>query len=280
MPTASRTCSTSRRRSGWSPTSTRCVARYRTGEPLAYVLGRWSFRHLDLAVDSRVLIPRPETEVVAGVAIELARADAAPGHRRRPRHRLGCDRAGARRRAAGRRRDGVADRRVAGRPRRRPGQPRRDRPPWRQRPHRRGLVVRRPAATASCSTSPSPTRPTSPTGRPTSTDPSGDWEPHEALFAGPDGLDDIRVLVVAAPGRVRPGGWLVLEIGADQGRPVERRCSTDAGFGDVAIRPDLPAATGSPSAACADRAASFARSGQHISRSGRRSRRAGCPPPG
>ena len=49
------------------------VARYRTGEPLAYVLGRWSFRHLDLAVDSRVLIPRPETEVVAGVAIDLAR---------------------------------------------------------------------------------------------------------------------------------------------------------------------------------------------------------------
>ena len=49
------------------------VARYCSGEPLAYVLGHWSFRHLDLAVDRRVLIPRPETEVVAGVAIELAR---------------------------------------------------------------------------------------------------------------------------------------------------------------------------------------------------------------
>jgi release factor glutamine methyltransferase len=32
------------------------------GEPLAYVLGRAGFRHLDLIVDSRVLIPRPETE--------------------------------------------------------------------------------------------------------------------------------------------------------------------------------------------------------------------------
>ena len=49
------------------------LARHRDGEPLAYVLGRWSFRHLDLAVDRRVLIPRPETEVVAGAAIDLAR---------------------------------------------------------------------------------------------------------------------------------------------------------------------------------------------------------------
>jgi release factor glutamine methyltransferase len=43
------------------------------GEPLQYVLGRWSFRELDLLVDSRVLIPRPETEVVAEVALAEAR---------------------------------------------------------------------------------------------------------------------------------------------------------------------------------------------------------------
>ena len=44
------------------------------GEPLQYVLGRWAFRHLDLYVDRRVLIPRPETEVVVEVALsELAR---------------------------------------------------------------------------------------------------------------------------------------------------------------------------------------------------------------
>ena len=35
------------------------VARVRTGEPLQYVLGHWSFRELDLMVDPRVLIPRP-----------------------------------------------------------------------------------------------------------------------------------------------------------------------------------------------------------------------------
>lgn len=42
------------------------------GEPLQYSLGTWSFRGLELLVDRRVLIPRPETEVVAEVAIEEA----------------------------------------------------------------------------------------------------------------------------------------------------------------------------------------------------------------
>lgn len=45
------------------------VARRRTGEPLQYVLGHWQFRSLDLLVDRRVLIPRPETEIVAEVAL-------------------------------------------------------------------------------------------------------------------------------------------------------------------------------------------------------------------
>ena len=48
------------------------------GEPLQYVLGTWAFRHLELAVDRRVLIPRPETEQVVEVALgELARITAA-----------------------------------------------------------------------------------------------------------------------------------------------------------------------------------------------------------
>ncbi len=42
------------------------------GEPLQYVLGRWDFLGLDLLVDRRVLVPRPETEVVAQVAIDEA----------------------------------------------------------------------------------------------------------------------------------------------------------------------------------------------------------------
>jgi release factor glutamine methyltransferase len=40
------------------------VARREAREPLAYVLGEWGFRRLTLRVDSRVLVPRPETEVV------------------------------------------------------------------------------------------------------------------------------------------------------------------------------------------------------------------------
>jgi release factor glutamine methyltransferase len=40
------------------------VGRRAAREPLAYVVGEWDFRRLTLAVDSRVLVPRPETEVV------------------------------------------------------------------------------------------------------------------------------------------------------------------------------------------------------------------------
>jgi len=54
------------------------VERRRAGEPLQYLLGRWSFRGLDLLVAPRVLIPRPETEVVAGVAIDEARRAGGP----------------------------------------------------------------------------------------------------------------------------------------------------------------------------------------------------------
>jgi len=45
------------------------VVRRVDGEPIQYVLGRWGFRTLDLLVDQRVLIPRPETEMVAGLAL-------------------------------------------------------------------------------------------------------------------------------------------------------------------------------------------------------------------
>ena len=47
------------------------TARRVNGEPLQYVIGSWNFRHLDLAVDPRALIPRPETEVVVGCAVDL-----------------------------------------------------------------------------------------------------------------------------------------------------------------------------------------------------------------
>jgi release factor glutamine methyltransferase len=40
-------------------------------EPVAYIVGRRGFRHLDLAVDPRVLVPRPETELLVEIGLEL-----------------------------------------------------------------------------------------------------------------------------------------------------------------------------------------------------------------
>jgi len=49
----------------------RLAARCGAGEPVQYVIGHWAFRSLELGLDPRVLIPRPETEVVAGTALEV-----------------------------------------------------------------------------------------------------------------------------------------------------------------------------------------------------------------
>ncbi len=43
-----------------------------SGVPLQYVMKRWAFRHLDVMVDERVLIPRSETEQVVQVALDIA----------------------------------------------------------------------------------------------------------------------------------------------------------------------------------------------------------------
>jgi release factor glutamine methyltransferase len=58
------------------------VERRLAGVPLQYVMGHWSFRSLDLVVDPRVLIPRPETEQV--VEIALAEFERAAGTRPAP----------------------------------------------------------------------------------------------------------------------------------------------------------------------------------------------------
>ncbi len=49
------------------------VDRRAAGEPVAYLTGRQWFRRLELAVDPRVLIPRPETELLVEVGLELPR---------------------------------------------------------------------------------------------------------------------------------------------------------------------------------------------------------------
>ena len=66
-----------------------------------------------------------------------------------------------------------------------------------------------------------------------------DYEPAEALFAGPDGLDVIRRLIPAAAPRLTPGGYLIFEIGAGQDAAVAQLISVTAGLKMVGLRNDL-----------------------------------------
>lgn len=213
------------------------LARYRSGEPLQYVLGRWSFRRLDLAVDRRVLIPRPETELVVETALDvlrhhgqpvtvadlgtgsgaigLALADELPLDGTTiwitdvDDDALAVARANLAGigRAARNVRVGVGSWFAA-----LPTQVRFD------------LIVSNPPYVARDS--------------PLLDASVLDWEPHQALFAGVDGLDAYRVIVPGARDRLRDGGHLVLEIGADQGRAVRALCE-EAEYTDVEVRHDL-----------------------------------------
>lgn len=64
------------------------------------------------------------------------------------------------------------------------------------------------------------------------------FEPADALAAGPDGLDAIRDIIARAPERLAGEGWLVLEHGADQGESV-RALMREAGFESVTTERDL-----------------------------------------
>lgn len=63
-------------------------------------------------------------------------------------------------------------------------------------------------------------------------------EPMSALASGSDGLDAIRQIAASAPAHLRPGGWLLLEHGWDQGEPI-RALLGHAGFVEVATEQDL-----------------------------------------
>lgn len=215
------------------------VARYRAGEPLQYVLGRWGFRYLDLAVDPRVLIPRPETEEVAGVAIDLAR-----GVWERRREVVVVDLgtgSGAIGLSAAHElplagttvwltdRDGdaldVARANLAGLGRRGGGVRLAEGAWFDALPVGvvADVIVSNPPYVA--------------VDDPDLERAVADWEPAAALFAGRDGLDDLRSIVAGAGARLRADGWLVLEIGATHGGAV-RALLHEAGFGDVDVRRD------------------------------------------
>lgn len=216
------------------------VARYRSGEPLAYVMGRWSFRTLDLMVDRRVLIPRPETEWMVERAIELARqfaprvvVDLGTGS-----GAIGLslaaelpvdgtevwltdassdalDVARANVASVGR---GAANVRIA------PGS-------WfdalpAELRGRVNVLVSNPPYIAS--------------DDPEVQESVREWEPSSALFADDDGLRDIATIVRGASEWLVPGGWLLVEIGHRQGDAVAA-LAREAGFApeSIEIRNDL-----------------------------------------
>jgi release factor glutamine methyltransferase len=77
-----------------------------------------------------------------------------------------------------------------------------------------------------------------PTGELAGLEPEVQHEPREALDGGADGLDVIRRLVSAAPQVLRPGGWLLLEIGAGQGADVVALMQAE-GLAEIELRPDF-----------------------------------------
>ena len=70
-------------------------------------------------------------------------------------------------------------------------------------------------------------------------------DPALALFSGPDGLDLIRRFIPEAIHRLKPGGWLVLEIGHDQASQVIEILKA-SGFTDIEVKTDMSGITRFP----------------------------------
>jgi release factor glutamine methyltransferase len=65
------------------------------------------------------------------------------------------------------------------------------------------------------------------------------WEPRLALDGGPDGLEVVRAIVATSPDRIRPGGFLLLEIGADQAEAVQELVAASDRFESARVCRDL-----------------------------------------
>ncbi|MBV8732256.1 MAG: hypothetical protein JO336_20800 [Acidobacteriia bacterium] len=63
-----------------------------------------------------------------------------------------------------------------------------------------------------------------------------DWEPHLALFAGESGFEAYERIIADAPRVLRPGGWLVLELGFGSSGRVTALLE---GWRDLRVEPDL-----------------------------------------
>ena len=220
------------------------VERRLGGEPIQYVLGRWPFRTLDLMVDRRVLIPRPETEYVVEVSLRELDVLRADGDGEQVVVDLGTGSGAIALSLASERAHtrvfatdacpealNVAAANLAGlggRPATRvrlvEGHW------WSALPEgiagRIDLVVSNPPY---ISTAEMPALDRSVL----------DWEPRQALESGPTGLEAVsEVLAGAAGGWLRPGGRAVVEIAPQQARDAAELASA-SGFAEVAVLPDL-----------------------------------------
>ncbi len=214
------------------------LVRRESGEPLQYALGNWGFRTLDLAVDERVFIPRPETEVVAGIALgELRRHEgpAAPmaadlgcgsgaiGFSLAAEHtgvEVYCTDVSAD--ALSVARSNLAGLGMPGRRVRLAEGPWYEALPGKLR-GRLALVVSNPPYVAEDEPLPE------------SVD---EHEPAVALRSGPTGLEDIEVILSGASDWLEPGGLVVLEIPERRASDV-RGLAMSAGLAEVAVHPDL-----------------------------------------
>jgi len=210
-----------------------------SGEPLQYVLGRWGFRTLDLAVDARVLIPRPETEGVAELALaELKRAtddgrvplaadlgtgSGCIGLSLAAEHKtvqvICTDNSEQAVAAARANASGLG--RPAARIEIRHGDWFAALPVERQGEF--DVIISNPPYIAEHEELPPVV---------------AEWEPSSALYAGPTGLEDAQVLIAGARTWLRGGGVLVLELGETQLEAASELAKA-AGFVDVVIHRDL-----------------------------------------
>lgn len=202
-------------------------ARRASGEPLAYIVGHKEFFGLDLLVDRRVLVPRPDTETLVEWMLELLPAGSDPRvvdlgtgsgaialavKHSRPRAQVEATDISADALAVAEgnaRRLGleVAFRQAA----------------WLEgAPDRYDLVASNPPYIRA--------------GDPHMA--ALEHEPPGALASGADGLDDLRAIIAQARSCINTGGWLLLEHGWDQA-PAVRALLGAAGFREVASRRDL-----------------------------------------
>ena len=201
----------------------RTLKRRARREPVAYITGVQEFWSLEFTVNRHVLIPRPETERVVEVALELLGSCPAPRildlgtgsgclavalASQLPQARVwACDvSAGA---LAVARANAVAHK-VA------------DRMTFRRADMRQRLDGRPPVAAPAFDLIVSnPPYVAAPEFAALQAE-VRDWEPRLALDGGRDGLDFYRRLLQDCPVRLRPGGWLVMEVGSTQSAAVMR----------------------------------------------------------